>query len=250
MSELLELDSLDILAIIDNELDPISQSPNAAVIQTGGLREVSTRSKLPPDDPRGPNVNEARMDNVCCSAHGLSLLITGTAYGERRTVLFDTGLEESAWERNVSRLRADIAPIETIHLSHWHRDHSGGMRQALKMIYAARKANDDRRPPVQVDLHPARPDYRGVQPPEQPVTSLEADPTFKEIELSGGAVTKLSQPHAILNGMFLTSGEIPRVTDYEHGLKFGVRFNTSDGKWEPDEKMADERLVMCKLKGM
>jgi 7,8-dihydropterin-6-yl-methyl-4-(beta-D-ribofuranosyl)aminobenzene 5'-phosphate synthase len=40
-------------------------------------------------------------------------------------MLFDTGPEEDVWERNVNRLRPDLSSIELIHLSHWHRDHSG-----------------------------------------------------------------------------------------------------------------------------
>ena len=44
----------------------------------------------------------------------------------KHSVLFDTGPEEEAWERNVKRLAPELASIEVIHLSHWHRDHSGG----------------------------------------------------------------------------------------------------------------------------
>jgi 7,8-dihydropterin-6-yl-methyl-4-(beta-D-ribofuranosyl)aminobenzene 5'-phosphate synthase len=43
----------------------------------------------------------------------------------RRTLLFDTGPEEDIWERNVKRLKPNLAAIDRIHLSHWHRDHSG-----------------------------------------------------------------------------------------------------------------------------
>jgi len=42
-------------------------------------------------------------------------------------MLFDTGPEEDVWERNVKRLRPDLSSIELIHLSHWHRDHSGNI---------------------------------------------------------------------------------------------------------------------------
>ena len=63
---------------------------------------------------RGPNTTELRMDNVCCSAHGLSLMITATKGDVKHTILFDTGPEESAWERNVSRLRPDLSKIELV----------------------------------------------------------------------------------------------------------------------------------------
>jgi 7,8-dihydropterin-6-yl-methyl-4-(beta-D-ribofuranosyl)aminobenzene 5'-phosphate synthase len=100
-----------------------------------------------------------------------------------------------------------------------------------------------------VDLHPERPDYRGFQFPGQMPVSLQADPTFAEIEAAGAKIEKSSKPHTVLDNMFLVSGEIPRVTPYETGLKAGVRFFDSTKKWEKDEEMADERLLMCNVKG-
>lgn len=247
MADLLELDSLEILVIIDNELDPISPCMNPAVQQFGGLRDVASRGKNPEDDIRGSDSFELRMNNICCSAHGLSLMITGVKGEERRTILFDTGPEEHSWERNVKRLRADISQIELIQLSHYHRDHSGGMLKALDMIQQAREEKRCVPRKAIVDLHPGRPEYRGFQPPGYPIVSLEADPTFEALEHAGGTVHTSDRPHSVLDNMFLVSGEIPRVTSYEQGLKFGVRFEND--AWVPDETMKDERLLMCKLKG-
>jgi 7,8-dihydropterin-6-yl-methyl-4-(beta-D-ribofuranosyl)aminobenzene 5'-phosphate synthase len=63
-----------------------------------------------------------------------------------------------------------------------------------------------------VDLHPERPDYRGFQFPGQEPVSLQAVPTFAEIEAAGAKIEKSSKPHTVLDNMFLISGEIPRVT--------------------------------------
>ena len=252
MANLVELDSLEILVIVDNELDPISQSPNPAVYQSGGLREIGINGKVLSSNERGGAPRELRMDGICCGAHGLSLMVTGVKGDQRHAILFDTGPEEHVWERNATRLRADIGKIETIQLSHWHRDHSGGMLKVLDMVNEAknREVSENESSPVHVDLHPARPDYRGVQPPQMPVVSLEADPTFEEIEKARGVVKKNDQPHAVLEDYFLVSGEIPRVTAYEKGLKFGMRYDATKNEWQQDEKMADERFLMCKIKGM
>jgi 7,8-dihydropterin-6-yl-methyl-4-(beta-D-ribofuranosyl)aminobenzene 5'-phosphate synthase len=161
----------------------------------------------------------------------------------RHTVLFDTAPEEHIWELNAKRLRAKIANVEWIQLSHWHRDHSGGMLKAISMINEAKGTKT-----IPVDLHPSRPTYRGIQGPFGPV-SLEADPTFEEIEAAGGQVLKNDQPHAILDDSFLVSGEIPRVTPYEVGLARAIRFYPESGKWESDEQIADERFLMCNVKG-
>lgn len=101
---------------------------------------------------------------------------------------------------------------------------------------------------VTVDLHPDRPIYRGFLGPLGPV-SLERDPTFEEIEAAGGTVVKNDQPHAVLDDMFLVSGEIPRVTPFEEGFKRGMRFNSGTESWESDELILDERFLMCNLKG-
>jgi 7,8-dihydropterin-6-yl-methyl-4-(beta-D-ribofuranosyl)aminobenzene 5'-phosphate synthase len=102
--------------------------------------------------------------------------------------------------------------------------------------------------PVVVDLHPDRPDYRGFQGPNT-IVSLEADPTFAEIEQAGGVVHKDNAPHLVLGGMFLASGEVPRVTAYELGLQRGMRFDERSGTWEEDRLISDERYLACKIKG-
>lgn len=79
--------------------------------------------------------------------------------------------------------------------------------------------------------------------------SLEADPTFDEIEQAGGILDKKATAHTILDDMFLVSGEIPRTTAYEAGLKGGIRYEKASGKWTPDESITDERMVICNLKG-
>ena len=246
MTNLVELDSLEILVIVDNELDPISASPNPAVQQSGGLKEIGVNGPIRGSD----GVKELRMDNICCSAHGLSLMITGIKGTQRHTILFDTGPEEDVWERNALRLRAEVGEIEAIQLSHWHRDHSGGMLKALAMITGEQKKVISGNPRVHVDLHPARPKYSGFHPPGMSVISMESDPSFDDIERVGGVLVKSDQPHTLLDDMFLVSGEIPRVTAYETGLKFGVRFWEETGEWLEDTKMADERFLMCRLKGL
>lgn len=159
-------------------------------------------------------------------------------------MLFDTAPEERIWEINAKRLRADIAKIEWIQLSHWHRDHSGGILKAIPMIQEAKSSKDG----LTIDLHPNRPDYRGFQGPAS-IVSLERDPTWAEIEATGVTVVKNDKAHTILDGFFVVSGEIPRVTPYEVGFVRGMRYTEATGVWEKDELILDERLLMCKIKG-
>lgn len=161
-------------------------------------------------------------------------------------MLFDTGPEESAWRRNATRLRVDFAAIEHVHLSHWHPDHSGGMLEALHIITRAVQQQD--RAPV-VDVHPDRPDYRGMLTHTGTIVSLEADPTLAQIEAAGGLLRKEDAPHTVLDDFFLVSGAIPRRAAYETGIRGALRFVRSTGEWIPDESIADERMVVCHLRG-
>ncbi|KAI3393608.1 hypothetical protein diail_3912 [Diaporthe ilicicola] len=246
---LVDVDSIEIKVIVDNEVDPISPSNNPAVQYLGYLQGAPLDS-IPPEDDRSGAVAELKMKNICCGAHGLSLMITAKKGDTTHTMLFDTGPEESTWEKNATRIRADISTIEHIHLSHWHRDHSGGMLEAIRMINASKiqRGVNTRPPKVVVEVHPDRPDYRGMMTPAGTIVSLEADPAFGEIEEAGGILSKQGDLHPVLDGFFLTSGSIPRVTPYEVGIRGGMRISEGADQWTSDEAIADERLVMCNLK--
>lgn len=104
-------------------------------------------------------------------------------------------------------------------------------------------------PRVTVDLHPDRPDYRGLVTPAGMIVSLEADPSFDAIEEAGGLIVRKDEVHSVLDDMFLVSGEIPRVTPYEVGIRGGMRFTKDTKAWTSDESISDERMVVCNLKG-
>lgn len=125
---------------------------------------------------------------------------------------------------------------------------TGGMLKAIRMIREAKKAKDFDDVSLVVDVHPSRPDYRGFFIGEN-IVSLEADPSFDSLKEAGATVVKRSDAHTVLDNMFLVSGEIPRVTPYEQGLHGALQFNSSDQEWFTDEKIEDERFLMCNLKG-
>ncbi|CEL08070.1 Putative Metallo-beta-lactamase superfamily protein [Aspergillus calidoustus] len=121
---LAEVDSLEAQVIIDNELDPMSTiAPDT--VQVSGLMGHLAMNSPHHLDNRGDAHRELQMEDICCSAHGLSILLTATKGDKKRAILFDAGPEEDAWERNVRRMRPDLSSVELIQLSHWHRDHSG-----------------------------------------------------------------------------------------------------------------------------
>jgi 7,8-dihydropterin-6-yl-methyl-4-(beta-D-ribofuranosyl)aminobenzene 5'-phosphate synthase len=72
---LIPLDTLDILAIVENETDPMSPAPPCVTV-TGRLGEVALgKGRLVGDVRGGGIVKEVAMEQLCCGAHGLSLMI-------------------------------------------------------------------------------------------------------------------------------------------------------------------------------
>ncbi|KAF4831952.1 7,8-dihydropterin-6-methyl-4-(beta-D-ribofuranosyl)-aminobenzene-5'-phosphate synthase [Colletotrichum tropicale] len=239
---LVEVDSLEIHVLVNDEIDQISPSPSPLVLHTQSFAGVPL-SPVPDPAERGGAKLEMPMRNICCGAHGLSLFITATKDGLSRTLLFDTGPEEDVFERNAKRLRLPMGNVQAIALSHWHRDHSGGLLSAIRLIHNDKAAHG----PVLVALPPDRPDYRGVMF-DTPI-SLEPDPTLQEIEDAGGDIEIVDHARTILDGMFFISGDIPRETSYEGGIPGGIRYNTRSGEWTKDELIMEERYVMCNIKG-
>jgi 7,8-dihydropterin-6-yl-methyl-4-(beta-D-ribofuranosyl)aminobenzene 5'-phosphate synthase len=224
------VDRLEILVLVDNATDTLSSTP--AHVET-----ESTRLNR-----RGFKTMASRC--LCCAAHGLSCLVTAYRGDTRHTVLFDTGPEDYAFERNVTRLGADLGTVDSIVLSHGHWDHAGAMLLALGMI---RGKNGGK--PVPWYGHPHMFGTRGVRQPSGSVRQMEDIPTAADLAAFGADVVVTREPEVLLDGMFYVSGEIPRVTPYERGYPGQVRL-AADGKtWEPDEALVDERFLAVNVAG-
>lgn len=225
-----EVDSLDIHVLVDNATDMLSSTPSHVESEGAGLMR------------RGVRMMGGKC--LCCAAHGLSCLVTVTRGDARRTMLFDSGPEEYAFERNVTRLGVDLGPVEAIMLSHGHWDHAGAMLLALNMIRARNGGKE-----IAFDAHPDMFRTRAVTLPNGGFRQMEDVPGIDDLTAFGASVEVSRAPHALLGGMVHVSGEIPRVTGYERGYPGQVR-RTVDGQgWEPDELLVDERWLGIHVKG-
>lgn len=74
MSSLVEVDSVEILVINDNEVDPMSYYTHPELGVSGQMKDLAMFSSNHVHD-RGDAKNELRMDALCCGSHGLSLMI-------------------------------------------------------------------------------------------------------------------------------------------------------------------------------
>ena len=98
--EFARVDKVEIQVIVDNATDSLSSIPahaesEFAYLERHGMTELSG-------------------DALCCACHGLALLITATRGDRQHTVLFNSGPEEYAFERNATRLGVDLGAVESI----------------------------------------------------------------------------------------------------------------------------------------
>jgi 7,8-dihydropterin-6-yl-methyl-4-(beta-D-ribofuranosyl)aminobenzene 5'-phosphate synthase len=237
-----ELDELEFLVVIDNETDTLSSVDDGVpqIPEAFQLAGRLPRTKVC-DGHEGWDV----FGRLCCACHGLSVLVTARRDEEKRTMLFDVGPYARVWLDNAQRLGIDLATIECVFLSHWHFDHSGGLGEVVAAITEARTARD--LAPVVVDLHPDRPDRRGVALPGGNLLLLPEEPTFESIDAAGGIVRKQADDHPLCDGLVFGSGAIDRVTEYEQGLVGHMSFR--DGEVIADPLIMDERFVAARVRG-
>ena len=229
MAGLQAVDKVEIHVVIDNATDSLSSIPahaesEFAYLARNGMRELAG-------------------DNLCCACHGLSYLITARRGDSSRTVLFDSGPEGYAFERNCTRLGVNVGAVESIVLSHGHWDHGGGMLKALDLI---RVKNGNR--PIPYYAHPEMFRSRARKLPGGEMLPSRDVPSIEILTERGAQVVNTRAAQMLLDGMFYLSGEIPRVTLFERGLA-GHYQRTEDGlDWTPDPWLTDERFLSVNVK--
>jgi len=236
------LDELRLTVVVDNETDTLS-SVDEGVPQISEAAGLAGR--LPAARQFEGHPGKVVFDRLCCACHGFSVLMSARKGDVRHTILYDVGPYASLWEANAARLGIDAAAIEAVFLSHWHFDHSGGFPQVVAAIAGARRERG--LPPPVVDLHPDRPDQRGILLPSGTMILLPEEPRFEQIEGAGGVLSRQAEPHTLCDGFFFASGGIDRVTRYETGLAGHYSFH--GGGARPDPLILDERLVACVVRG-
>jgi 7,8-dihydropterin-6-yl-methyl-4-(beta-D-ribofuranosyl)aminobenzene 5'-phosphate synthase len=226
------VDKVEVHVLVDNLTDNLSSVP--AFVETEFAALGRRR--------RGRWVLAGRC--LCCAAHGLSCLVTAYRGDRGRTILFDTGPEDRTFEQNVSRLGADLAPVEAIVLSHGHWDHGGAVLRALDLI---RDRNGGREVPY--FAHPDMFRTRALKLPGGAMVPMQDVPTLDELAAHGARVVNTTEEQGILDILIYVSCEIPRVTSFEQGLPEQHRRTLDGQEWEPDPLTMDERYVAVNVAG-
>jgi 7,8-dihydropterin-6-yl-methyl-4-(beta-D-ribofuranosyl)aminobenzene 5'-phosphate synthase len=227
------VERVDVLVLVDNVTDQLSTNPDGVQSEFVALRRAG--------------LTTISGEAICCAHHGLSLLITVYGRGRRHSVLLDTGPEGYAIERNGALLGVHFGLVESLVLSHGHWDHCGGALKALELARAAAPASA-----VTVYGHPGMFRPRGRRMPSGEILPFKPIPTPEALERAGAQVVVTHEPRRLHGDFLYLSGEIPRVTAYEQGLRDHVCWSAQRNAWEPDPLIADERFLAVHLqdKGM
>jgi 7,8-dihydropterin-6-yl-methyl-4-(beta-D-ribofuranosyl)aminobenzene 5'-phosphate synthase len=156
---------------------------------------------------------------------GLSILVE--ADGTR--VLIDTGLGFSA-VHNAQLMGIDLATIDRIVLSHGHADHTGGLRDVLKM-----------RGEVEIIAHPDIWDAKYVQRSQDAFQYIGIPFSGEELE-SRGARFNLTREPVHITEHIITTGGIPMLSSYES--MDNNLFVKEDGLLHPDPLADDLALII------
>jgi 7,8-dihydropterin-6-yl-methyl-4-(beta-D-ribofuranosyl)aminobenzene 5'-phosphate synthase len=240
VDELVELDELTITIIVDNATDTLSSIDP-------GIAQLPEMAYLLGGAPSGQHDGHdcvTTFDHLCVACHGFSALATARRDDRTTTVLFDVGPYADVWLGNAERLAVDLSGIDTLFLSHWHWDHSGGIPDVVAAIADARRRAG--RQPLIVDVHPDRPDQRGILTPLGVFAMLPPEPTIDAIEAAGGHVVVHDEVHD-LNELLTASGHIPRHTSYETGL--AGHHSWRNGRTTVDHEIHDERFLTATVRG-
>ncbi len=239
--ETVELDQLSVTVVVDNATDTLSSI-------TPGAPQLPEMVFL----LDGPSIGDhdghdmvVTLDHLCVACHGFSALATARAGDRSATALFDVGPYGDVWLSNAERLAVDLASIDVLFVSHWHWDHTGAIPTVVAAVTQARTAAG--LPPLLVDVHPDRPDQRGLLTALGKFAMLPEEPTFAAIEAAGGQIVRHADAHPVAGGLFLASGDIPRTTSYETGLQ--EHHTWRGGRGASDPEIRDERFLAARVRG-
>jgi 7,8-dihydropterin-6-yl-methyl-4-(beta-D-ribofuranosyl)aminobenzene 5'-phosphate synthase len=230
-TDLRPVDSLEVQVLVDNVMDILSSVPDCVTSEIPNLINAGAK--------------ELGGSCLCCGAWGLSLAIRTVIDGQSKTLLFDSGPEAYALERNAARLGFEFGKVDCAAISHGHFDHAGGMKKAVELITSA---NSGAKVPVHVNpgMFYKRADSDS---PDGSYLPLEDVPSLEDLDRAGAAVVNSFEPRLVLGDTAYISGEIPRVTQYEKGLPTQVRLD-GEGNWIPDPLQLDERYVAVNVKDL
>jgi 7,8-dihydropterin-6-yl-methyl-4-(beta-D-ribofuranosyl)aminobenzene 5'-phosphate synthase len=174
----------------------------------------------------------------CLGQWGLSFLLEfADARGDRRKVVFDTGINKDALLHNIKKLDVNLKGADCVVLSHGHLDHTAATAEVVK---AAGR--------IKVHAHPFvfLPRFFQNRNGKRRELGVPKGEGPEDIEKRGGEVVLSAESTEIVPGVW-TTGQIERVTPFENvmSLSQGEKLTiVVNGKEIDDQVLDDQALWM------
>lgn len=174
----------------------------------------------------------------CLGQWGLSFLLEFVdAENVERKVVFDTGINDWAFNHNVKELEVDLSDVDAVVLSHGHLDHTAATVDVVKNSGGAG-----------VYVHPHTSLKRLLENDEGKLTDIGVPKGqgVAEIREAGGEVFLNRGPIEVVPGVWIT-GEIERIPSFAPALpavEGGRRIIIVDREEAEDEILDDLALWM------
>jgi 7,8-dihydropterin-6-yl-methyl-4-(beta-D-ribofuranosyl)aminobenzene 5'-phosphate synthase len=182
------VDRLVLTNVVDNIYD---------VFAKGGRLDTITVQRTPLGAGGAPLLAE----------HGLAYHLESERGGERREILLDFSLTELNLYQNYRALKVDPGRADALILSHGHADHYGALPALARREHGKLKPG--------LTLYAGGEDtfcHRVLATPTGTVDQGRLDRAALE---AGGLAVVLARQPAVVAGHAFTSGQIPRLTDWE-----------------------------------
>ena len=213
---LTEVDSVEILTVLDNTID---------LLLPGS--ETVKRLPLPPN---------AFARESLVAEHGFAALVTVSSGNTSESLLFDAGLSKNGLMHNMDVLDIKPKELHTIVLSHGHADHTQGLMGMVDRL-GERKMPLLLHPDAFLERKVIFPDGHEINlpPPDRRILSQDG---IEFIEERG--------PSYVVGKLVLVTGQVHRTTDFETG--FPLHHALRDGEWQQDPYIHDDQAVVVNVK--
>jgi 7,8-dihydropterin-6-yl-methyl-4-(beta-D-ribofuranosyl)aminobenzene 5'-phosphate synthase len=221
-----EVDEITVTTMIDNSFDALLASADGVSRVSIGTGRVAA-----PQFTDGETITGLRAE------HGFAALVTVRSGNASSTLLFDTGASPDGLAVNAERLGVDVGGLQGVVLSHGHFDHAGGFDGLARLRG---------RSGLPLTVHPAVWTRRRLELPGGRVLEM---PTLSRgaLEREGFEVIERRQPSLLVGGILIT-GEVDRVTEFEHGMP--PQHQAWDGHgWRHDPAVIDDQALVVNVRG-